>query len=236
MSGFVSGHSFSFTFYTTSAAGIPTAVAVAPTLKVWIDGWDTPCAYTMTHISGPEYRVTMLTPTCYPGNMVQVKGYWSVNGIARDGIDLLPPDFCIVGPSGGGAFPGPVTMIGTTSEIETVRTMIQIPSPQVTGQIWLSDDEINVAISMEPDLFCAAAMCLEILAADVAKAAKGQTNGPFSSNKDAVHRALLESAARWRERSENEGYSEDLEFSTYPWGPLNRRYGSVTPLDTGNTL
>jgi hypothetical protein len=45
MSGFVSGHSFSFTFNTTSAAGIPTAVPIAPTLKIWIDGVDTSCVY-----------------------------------------------------------------------------------------------------------------------------------------------------------------------------------------------
>jgi hypothetical protein len=165
--------------------------------------------------------------------MVQVKGYYSVGGLSRI-VDLVPPDYCIVGPTGGGAFPGPVTMIGTTSDIETVRILIQIPSPQVTGQIWLSDDAISACISLEPDLFCAAALCLESLAADVAKVAKGQSAGPFSSSKDSVHRALLDSAARFRERGESEGYSEDLEHATYPWMPQDRRYGTSIPISVGD--
>ena len=122
-------------------------------------------------------------------------------------------------------------------DIQDIRLLIQDTEPHETGtegeepEYWLTDEQIQRAINLEHDVWTAAALCLEILATDVAKIAKSQSGGQFGSSKNEIHSSLLESAEKYRERSHSEPFSETVEERVYPWLPLDRVYGSTEPLD-----
>jgi len=123
------------------------------------------------------------------------------------------------------------------TDLDTVRLLIQDTEPHSTGvegepdEYWFTDEQINRVFALKNnDLLLTAASCLRILAADVAKVAKGQSGGQFSSSKDAIHRALLESAKQYEEESCILPASAVVEHRVYPWLPFNRYYGTQTPL------